>query len=213
MQSKIIIVLIFVNASVLYSQTENDSLIFWNQNRLLNWSDFKGEKDTLNFPGKAAVSYLSRIHIRNFDLDSDEPIFEVKTIFFRNKSFYVDTSELLLEHEQVHFNIEELYTRKMRLAIANLTVDELSDNKIYVKLSDSISSQCDKLHELYDFETNYGKNRIEQIKWNIKITQELKLVDQDLNASLENSIVGLFCQQKRSHERRKQVCRNHYIKS
>jgi hypothetical protein len=90
-----------------------ETTINWSQHRQLEWGDFKGE-----FPGDenyAAVSHNGIEAMAGLTRRSDV---KVKAIFYTQTS-WVETTTLssdVLLHEQTHFDLTELYARKMRLA-------------------------------------------------------------------------------------------------
>ena len=81
-----------------------------------------------------------------------------------------------MAHEQLHFDITELYARKFRQQVAHLVV------------SNSIKSQLQNLHEkinkelalaqnTYDRETDNSVNLELQNKWNSYVKLELKKLE------------------------------------
>ena len=83
-------------------------------------------------------------------------------------------SEQLLAHEQLHFDVTELYARKLRKKLS-----ELKDpcSKGASKVQGIYNSNFDELHEYqasYDKQTKHGINKKEQAKWVETVAKELK---------------------------------------
>jgi len=83
----------------------------------------------------------------------------------------------LLEHEQGHFDLCEVYVRQLRkqLLAANLKAFNLikDGNAIYKQV---YAAYLDR-QELYERETNHGLDRAGQVKWNKSISDELSTLE------------------------------------
>lgn len=174
---KIILVLLFSVVFKLtlcvdaYSQCEEDQIICWSKNRKLLWSDFKKVKvnDKESFD---ALTY-SYIHVIPLS-KSEKPDYKVFAKFDRIKSWVNDNrSKELLDHEQLHFDISELYTRKIRKGIDSLHLFGVSDKKKYIKLINELMSKCNKTNDFYDQETYHGSYDEMQKIWELRISEEL----------------------------------------
>ncbi|MDP6909549.1 MAG: hypothetical protein QF371_08585, partial [Flavobacteriales bacterium] len=87
------------------------SCIEWQEERVLKWSDFKGKPNKLSKNEALTDSGIA------ISLTCDDEHSEVKVESFFNpyKSWSKNhTSDYLLEHEQLHFDITELFARKLR---------------------------------------------------------------------------------------------------
>ena len=95
--------------------TTTADILIWNKSKLLTWENFKGTPDT--FSKYAAVTNCNIE--TNFRAKKD-------TLFIRAVSYMQSSlswvkikskNANLLKHEQVHFDISELYIRKLRQTI------------------------------------------------------------------------------------------------
>lgn len=95
----------------------------------------------------------------------------VKAIFYPNDSWkgsYID--DALLAHEQRHFDIVELYARKLRKQLSELIVkDEKDAQQKLDSLHAFIDKEMDVFQDKYDKETDYSMAHEEQINWIKKI--------------------------------------------
>jgi hypothetical protein len=115
------VLLLIITAS--FCQTPQD-LKFWHKDSVMVWNDFKGSpihNDEHYASSNCNISYF-------FDIINDTIYFEVKSYLDREKSWKKKTKNAknLLEHEQGHFDIAELYGRKLRKELFEFTIPERS---------------------------------------------------------------------------------------
>jgi hypothetical protein len=164
---------VFILPAFSYLPKRND-LIDWSANRKLRWSDFKGKP--YNMKAELAVTdYSISYTIHSF---GDMLHISVRDCFSPQTSWTKDTTrKLLLIHEQGHFDLVEIYARKMRQALrtVNFKFDSVNVqfNKIYTKYYDQLNNERDA----YDVVTEYSMNLIEQKKFGMKIDSILKTLD------------------------------------
>ena len=96
----------------------DDNTILWSETTKLAWIDFKGVPNNAS-PYKAFTE--SNIHTE-IAAKNNEATISIKVFFDKNKSWAKETtnSELLM-HEQIHFNITELWARKFRQQLKGKT--------------------------------------------------------------------------------------------
>lgn len=146
----------------------------WSASKRLEWSDFKAQlpPDASSAATTASgISYTYSANIMHHEVELD---FEVTAYFYPNESWYKPTlaSENLLQHEQLHFDISELFARKMRLKLRQTTFTEnvkTEIRKIYRETLKELSDFQDK----YDWETNFSRNEEMQKQWNTRIREAL----------------------------------------
>ena len=159
-------------------QAEQDyDTISWNANQRLSWTDFKG-KAPLN--ARAAATTASGITYRfstSGTRDHLEIDFKVDTYFYPNKSWYqpelCDT--VILSHEQLHFDISELYAREMRKRLAQATFTHNNVKSKVRTIYRKINEELGDFQDQYDQETNFSRDREQQMIWNETIAKKLLL--------------------------------------
>lgn len=166
---------IFIIISSFLFVSQDEPVISWNEGYKLSWSDFKGSP---NKSESASAITASGITIGLSVKESNGRVISftsnVYAHFYPEQSWYKvkEANAHVLGHEQLHFDITELYARKFRQRISQL------------KVSNTISSQLKKLHntirnelaleqDTYDAETNYSRNVEQQAKWKAHIATEL----------------------------------------
>jgi len=172
---KIAPILCFLFLGLLSYGQEIEEGILWNAERRLTWADFKGKIP----PGAhsaaitaSGISYKYSANLIHHEVNLD---FEVNTFFYPNESWYKPNicDDLVLSHEQLHFDIAELFARKMRKKLARTS---FSDNvKAEVReIYKDILKELREFQERYDWETDFSRDKEKQLEWNRKIAEALK---------------------------------------
>jgi len=155
---------------------KHEKEIEWTANRKLIWEDFKGNPKPISNSNTAAQTYCG------FGFQTNYVTILTRTKIFTKNTFNCNLSWVrpdqkgradLLEHEQGHFDLCEVYTRRLRkkLEEKKLTVFNLkTDANIIFK--DVLALYLDR-QELYEKETNYGLDRQKQNEWATMINKEL----------------------------------------
>lgn len=165
---------IFTLMLCLTASAQEYETILWSIDHRLSWADFRAKP---NGPARAAAITASGISYQFSTLESNgefELDYTVHTYFYPNKSWYQPEvcDEIILSHEQLHFDISELFARKMRrlLATTRFTKNVKAEVKsIYRKINKELA----EFQNQYDDETNYSRNHEQQLLWNKKIAEAL----------------------------------------
>jgi len=166
-------------------QSGRDELL-WQENKPLTWADFKGVPEK-----RFAVASTHYDILKSVSAENDSgAIVKIRAVFFRNESWRKKEwiNDDVLIHEQKHFDIVELFARKIRKAIKGTTFQNYNDlikktNEIYRKYD----KEMDSFQDLYDKETDSSMNGKEQRKWNAKISSGLKDMDNYKDNEIEVS--------------------------
>ena len=155
---------------------ETKDIIYWNKQTKLTWKDFQGIRPEHEFTDYGTeVMAASAVEIRYLAMILGKSIsFKVYCRFVKNKSWTKDTiSQKLLAHEQLHFDIGELYARKIRQKIFLLKEHGVKNYDIYKHEIDKLLAERDSTDIKYDKETLHGAIDFAQQEWNKKIEEEL----------------------------------------
>lgn len=169
-------------------QTE---LIFWDPRRPLKFEDFTAlERDTIKVGNlgrfKGAQSELEFNFTTSQFSSNTVPEIQVFTAFDPNKSWMLLKTPITLEHEQIHFNIAELYARKMRKSIDSLRKLNTVDFQHYKDQINTWKKKYDNYDILFDKDIDAriyyvngkflsDKNPKQKI-WKEKVEKELKML-------------------------------------
>ena len=149
-------------------QYEDNDTIIWSQNRKLKWNDFKGQPDN-NEMNKAST--FAGLELMSFYTQGSIPKLNVICYFIKSKSWVKVENEDYLAHEQVHFDIWELYARKIRKSFDSLSVSGNTNILDYHAIFNSYSEKCSNYHNLYDSKVYF--NDVRQEEWIKRISVEL----------------------------------------
>ena len=159
-----------------YSQNLNRSkdTITYREYNKLQWQDFKASppENTL-FTASVSTgmsykwSYSTSKGIPDFD-------YEVQAKLYRNFSWsnYKTEKEQVLKHEQLHFDITELYVRKFRKALSEYIVGRSIRNDI-ARIYNDLEAERNGMQLLYDAETNHSLIKDKQLEWELRIRRLL----------------------------------------
>lgn len=152
--------------------------VLWQEERKLTWDDFQGEPDEESKHDAWTVSGFTQL-----EWECDEQ----GQFTFKGAQAYFDQSESwvkpdkksddLLQHEQGHFDITELYARKLRQELRKIKCDHKTQEEIQKEVDaayEKIEKEWDAEQEKYDDETDHGRNKDKQKEWNEKIKKQLK---------------------------------------
>lgn len=148
--------------------------ILWDENRRLTWADFRGKVPPAAVPAATTASGISYRYSANLIHHEVELDFEVSAFFYPNESWYKPEvcDDLILSHEQLHFDIAELFARKMRDKLNRTSFSDNVKEEIRDIYAD-ILKELEEFQDLYDWETSFSRNAEKQLEWNEKIAKAL----------------------------------------
>ncbi|MDQ3535523.1 MAG: DUF922 domain-containing Zn-dependent protease [Bacteroidota bacterium] len=169
----LLINMLVLNHGCSQSLQKDDQLICWQEGRKLDWSDFQGTPDTIiTHIGTLAVAATSAPIRYSLNQKGNVISIKVKVEFLKNISWTTDTAKSVLIHEQLHFDIAELYGRKIREKVANLN-KETNIESIHKEVKRLIKERNDT-EDQYDIRTGHGIIDFVQQEWADKIAKELE---------------------------------------
>lgn len=146
--------------------------IKWSEDQLLTWSDFTGNVvDSSKFDAEcfAEINYTYKFYNhKNFE-------FEVYAVFDKNTSWSrkEKQSDDLLRHEQMHFNIAQLYAEKLKKEFNSYSYTAGYNTQI-LEVFNQKKLEYQALQLRYDEETNHSLNKVKQKEWEEFIENELR---------------------------------------
>ncbi len=141
---------------------------------MLTWGDFMGTppvnaQHAASVNSGLAYSYSAKIEGKNVSLE-----FEVRSEFYPQLSWKKDlkeNDEQLLQHEQLHWNISELFARILRKEFDNYQPTRNYKNEIS-KIFKKVENNRQIMQNRYDKETNHGLKLTQQREWQTYVSQE-----------------------------------------
>ncbi len=180
-----------------FTKFEDEEYIYWSKDRLLTLADFKGEppREFANSTTIALIQCSWEYNLTKKEIIGKNKMHkneswvrkDLKTDEYILKYGIVDV-EKTLSHEQLHFNISELYLRKFKKEYLRETQNLMipPSSKIKSIFYDFRIKNKDR-DRLFDKETNFSFNYKEHERWSIMIENELDEL-KDYSGTLEEII-------------------------
>lgn len=157
-------------------QNNDTTYIEWSKTRKLAWDDFRGVPD-VGVTG-AATNSITKVKIERVYKDSI--LLNISTIFICQYSWCIksDRSTLLLNHEQKHFDSQEIFSRKIRKVFYSYNFSSsIEYNSFLNQTINKYYSLSNSFDDLYDKETKHGTDLEAQKRWDIKIDSMLNVLE------------------------------------
>ena len=151
-------------------QDADEELIAWNLSKRLAWSDYKGKPDPSSDAAASTATYLGI----DYNISSSNVAYKITCRFSKNKSWGRYKSEYILSHEQGHFDITEIFARKLNKKMSEYKFNRTTYESDLQKIYQDILNEKEKLQNQYDNETDYSRNKEKQAEWLKKIEKMLE---------------------------------------
>ena len=177
MYNKLIVVLMLLTISVTcFSQKKTKILedtILWNADYQLTKDDFKAVAKK-GYAGYA----VTIIYLYTKETDG-EMQFVVEALFSKSKSALAINSEYGIKHERGHFDICEIYARKLRQRMLKKNFMKVKNIKSEInEMYNQINTELKEAQDKYDQQTEHSMNMAQQKSWEDKISKDLHLLDE-----------------------------------
>jgi hypothetical protein len=177
MRSILKIVVAFFFFSPLSGFAQNAQFIEWSPVKRLTWDDYLAKPSSSTDAAAITSTALGvEYHLMNNALT-----YTITCRFSKTNSWGRHKTDYILQHEQGHFDITELFARKLAKELREYKFnprkyqDEVT--RIYKKLMDEKEEYQNK----YDKETDFSRNKERQAEWLEKIKDELDELDEYAN--------------------------------
>lgn len=149
----------------------------WQEGKKLVWDNFKSKIN--NQRGKDIVAYTHCGWVYSVVKSSNpkgSAKINVETVFNEDKS-WKDTERIndyVLNHEQKHFDIAEIYARKIRKEVDGKIKTSGDYDRYFQTIYNRILKDYKNFQALYDGVTEHGMNKEKQEEYNTLISKELE---------------------------------------
>jgi len=149
--------------------SDSKDVIEWNEYYHLTWDDFQDAptRESIGDAGTSVSIKAKPYYIKR------QIMYDVDVYFDRRQSWKREKSAALLAHEQLHFDIAELYARMIRKKIATLQERGETDIKVYNAEIKQILNESNETDRRYDLETLHGALTKKQSQWEHLVKQQL----------------------------------------
>lgn len=157
-------------ASSAFAQRDNEELIRWDDVKRLNWSDYKGKPD----PNSDAAASTSTYLVIDYNISQNTMTYKIQSMFSRTRSWGLHKTDYILSHEQGHFDIAEIFARKLHKKMSEYKFDKRTYQKSLGKIYDEVVEEKTEMQNDYDRETRHSINKEKQAQWLKKIEKLLE---------------------------------------
>lgn len=167
MHSSTLSVLLMMAVSLTAQDTEEE-LIRWSSNRL-TWADYKGKPNPNSDAAASTTTYL----MISYNIGNNNFSYRIESKFSKTRSWGLHKTAYILRHEQGHFDIAEVFARKLHKKMSEYSFNKKTYQKDLKKIYQNILDEKDELQNSYDRETNHSINKEKQEEWDRKIEKLL----------------------------------------
>lgn len=155
-----------------WSQTagRNEDVLKWNADRKLTWSDYKASPDPDSDAAASTTTYLAI----EYNMSNGDFGYKITSTFSKTRSWGRHKSDYILSHEQGHFDIAEIFARKLNKKMSEYKFNNRTYQKDLKKIYDDVTEEKEELQNQYDKETKHSINKEKQAEWLKKIEGLLK---------------------------------------
>jgi len=169
---KIFAVALFILPFLAHAQDEQ--FIEWSPEKRLTWNDYLAEPSSLSDAAAITSTALGiEYHIRNMVLS-----YKITCRFSKTRSWGKHKTAYILQHEQGHFDITEIFARKLAKEIKAYKFNPRKYQDDLGKIYKKVMDEKEEYQNKYDTETDYSRNKEKQAEWLKKINEELEDMDE-----------------------------------
>ena len=159
-----------------FSIQQDKPTIVWQQDYKLSWDDFKAKPRLSSDAVAETASGISfGFSVKEFNKEIVSFSTDVFAYFYPEESWCKpkDVNRGVLAHEQLHFDLTELYSRKLKHNIAKLEVSKDIKKELRWLYQNTVKA-LDIAQKQYDAETNHSQNIDIQKHWEAFVEEELR---------------------------------------
>jgi len=181
-----LLILIIIVPILLNAQTKiKGERITWSKERMLTSEDFKAKPKKVGMVAALANVSIDPVVI-NQTLQGMQ--LTVTALFNTSLSWMKEEAKgeaYVLNHEQGHFNIFEIFARKCRKELTEAKLTNKNAAKKIPEIVEKNLQQAYKYQDKYDEQTQHSLKVEKQEEWNKKIAAELKELEAFSNPLIE----------------------------
>lgn len=170
---------LLTSAAMIPAQTPGagEEVLVWSATRKLDWKDFKAKPDGGALGGaRIAISHNYSIGCRDGVLQVRMQAVMLPAMSWVTYRIYASglASRVGLRHEQLHFDLAEVYARRVRKLLKELPNPcSHADDELNAMAERVIKEHWDQQRR-YEVQTEHGQIERQQNEWERRITAELE---------------------------------------
>lgn len=152
------------------AQQNSEDLVDWSASKKLTWSDYKAGPNPNSDAAASTTTYLGI----EYNISQDGMGFKIQCRFSRTRSWGRHKSEYILQHEQGHFDIAEIFARKLNKEMLEYKFNKKTYAKDLDKIYNDLMKEKEETQNKYDRESNHSIIKEKQMEWLKKINEMLE---------------------------------------
>jgi len=165
-----LLVILTALPSLLWAQEPGEELLDWSSTRKLTWADYKAKPNPDSDAAASTTSYLGI----SYNIKSDGFSYTIESKFSKTRSWGVHKTAYVLSHEQGHFDIAEIFARKLHQKMSAYTFNRKTYAQDLKKIYQDVLDEKESMQHSYDTETNHSINKEKQAEWLKRIAATLE---------------------------------------
>lgn len=161
------LLLLLAAPALSFSQETKEELIDWSSNRLLTWADYKGAPRRFSDAAASTTTYLGL----EYQAGQGKFTYTIQCRFSATKSWGAAKTDYILKHEQGHFDIAEIFARKLHKELSAYRFNSNTFRDDLREIYNRVSGEKEAFQQQYDRETDHSRLRIRQEEWLVKIQE------------------------------------------
>ena len=166
---KYFLLLLFIIPIVAFAQSRDEELLDWSASRKLTWNDYKASPDPNSDAAASTTSYLAI----EYNITSSSFGYKIESRFSKTRSWGLHKTAYILSHEQGHFDIAEIFARKLNKKMSEYRFNKRTYQQDLNKIYHDILEEKEEMQNDYDKETNHSIKEAKQAEWLKKIKDML----------------------------------------
>ena len=143
------------------TREEDEEFIPWIPDRRLNWDDFLCEPKR-NTDAVASTSTSLGIA---YQLKNNKLTYQLTCNFSKVRSWGLVKTPYILAHEQAHFDITEIFARRLHQALQNYKVNKTTFQQDINRIYENVVNSKEAFQKLYDSQTDHSRHKGRQQDW------------------------------------------------
>ena len=162
----------------LFGQSPAETDIVWSADRKLSWTDFEGTPSGQFVSDTLVAAITSSGFAYGLQISSATGAKFQIAAQFNPKDSWVRPNKranlYLLAHEQLHFDLAELYARQFRKTLTQMNAKKPLDKKQVNDEYNAAYKAFQSRQRMYDLETEHSRSKLEQTRWQAMIAKEIE---------------------------------------
>lgn len=152
------------------AQSGKEEMLDWREDRKLTWADYKASPERDSDAAASTTTYL----LIDYYISRNNFSYKIESRFSKSRSWGLHRTDYILAHEQGHFDIAEVFARKLNKRMSEYRFNLRTYEKDLRQIYEEVTNEKLEMQNRYDRETNHSINKVQQAAWLKKIADMLR---------------------------------------